>query len=83
MHKLKIIKDIINPTTDSCSVYDRPRVYQVWLTLKRLGYFAGWKDGGGPKGPPPEIWVAERRKIMKFGTCVEHVIKNMFAKFLC
>ena len=30
---LKIIKHILNPITDSCSLHDRRQVHKVWLNL--------------------------------------------------
>ena len=54
------------------------------LTLIRPGFFDNLKSGGGGGGnppPPPQISAAERRKIMKFGTCVECVDTNKLAKF--
>ena len=54
------------------------------LTLKKPGLLTPSHSRGGGGGwcpPPPRISAAERRKIMKFGTYVNHVETNSLAKF--
>ena len=56
------------------------RLIENWpvLTLKRLGYFGGWKDWGGGGGgvghvappPPPEISAVDRTIAVKICTMV-------------
>ena len=52
------------------------------LTLNSPGYFLTADPGGmGPFWPPPPlISAAERRKILKFGTCIEHIEKDFLAQ---
>ena len=53
--------------------------------LNRAGLFwlsQVWGGGGGPdSAPPPRISAAERQQIVKFGTYVELVHKNVLKKF--
>ena len=57
------------------------KVSLLVLTLKGPGFFVYLKSGGGRIPPPPRISAAERRKILKFGTCVEFVNTNVLTKF--